>query len=54
MAVSKQQSFDTYIGTAAEMAAFTNALIGDTFIPTDGADAGKEHIYTGTAWLKKA
>jgi hypothetical protein len=49
MAVIKKESFQTWIGTAAEMAAFTGMLAGNHFITTDEK---KEYTYTGAAWIE--
>ena len=48
MAVKRKQSHNTFFGTAAEMAAFTDCRQGDRFIQTD---TGAEYTYSGTAWF---
>jgi len=49
MAVAKLTSFETWRGTAAEMATFASMLTGDRFIVTDGA--GGLYVYTGAGWI---
>lgn len=48
MAVAKKESFETWIGTAAEKAAFTGMLAGDHYIETD---TGKEYEYSAAGWI---
>jgi hypothetical protein len=48
MAVAKKESFDTWFGTAAEMATFASMVRGDKFITTDTKIG---YVYTGAAWI---
>ena len=48
MAVARKQSHETFFGTAAEMALFTDCHQGDKFTQTD---TGAEYTYSGTAWF---
>jgi len=48
MAVLRKQSHETFFGTAAEMALFTDCHQGDKFTQTD---TGAEYTYSGTAWF---
>ena len=50
MAVVKRQSFDTWIGTAAERGTFTLAAVGDDFFESD---TGLTYRFCGgTTWTK--
>lgn len=48
MAVQRKQSHETFFGTAAEMALFTDCHQGDKFTQTD---TGAEYTYSGSAWF---
>ena len=48
MAVLRKQSHETFFGTAAEMALFTDCHQGDRYTQTD---TGAEYIYSGSAWF---
>jgi hypothetical protein len=50
MTVQKKENFETWFGTAAEMASFTGMMRGDSYIQTD---AETEYIYNGSSWQPK-
>ena len=50
MAVYVVKQGKTYVGTAAEMAAYTTMSVGERFFQSD---TGLWYVYGGAAWVKE-